>query len=365
MLGGTQLLNLPFKIPVPAGRFYETLPEDVQETLFRNYYELFKSGLKDGAIGHSIGIYISETDLMNAALEDGDESEIKSFLDYKETEAMVERTNPFTGEKVLVRGRTTDKLSKKEAMSLLAEEIKKRQEFLNSSEEILMEKFWQEEIEGFEESYLFEAASNLNQLGSIILEYRKYLEIQDVISRVRRRNLHQDYAAEAIKCKNRYKEAEEFKLEGNSIPLENLQKLSAEALELKSQGRRITSEGGPCYVCGKFVWPFDGELLLWNEIPKSIRAKYIPDVFQKWHIRHFGPECSAPNFGSRELFLHPVGPFEKRNTNPENCIVCGSYVSEESGWLIPVSLVPKWKQTRPTFPGAKTKNYYAVCGKQD
>ena len=359
------MLNLTFAIPESSGHYYETLPKAVQEILFRNYYALFKSGIKDGTVGKSIQIYMSLTELMEDALEEGDKSEICSFLESEETTETVERVNPFTGEKVLVRGRTTDKLSQEEAALLLMAEVKKRRDFLTLSEEILIEKFWIEEIEDFDESYLFESASNLIELNAVVEDYNRYVLVKEVTGRVRRKNLHDDYASEAIKCRDRFQEAEELERTGDPTFLQSLTTLSPEALDVKSQGRRICSEGGPCYICGKFVWPYNGELLLWNEIPKIVREKYIPDVFQKWHIRHFGPECSRPEFGTRDFFRHPSGPLEKKNSKPDRCIVCDVYVEANSGWLIPASFVPKWKQSRPAFPGANTKKYYVVCGKRD
>lgn len=357
-------LNLPFEIPEPCGQFYETLSEEVQELLFRNYYSHFKSEIQAGE-GHAIENYIFEIETLESVLKDGDYFEITNCLQGEEIAQTIERTNPITGEKILVKERNIDQLTDEAARAELAEEIARRRDFLNSSADVRVNKFWLDEIETFYESSLFGAASNLTQLSKVIDDYKRHALVQDVISRARRANLHEDYAAEAIKCRGLYDEAEELNRQGDSSHLEALRTLGAEALVFKSQGRRITSEGGPCYICGKFVWPHNGELLIWSEIPKHVREKYIPDVFQKWHIRHFGPECSRPEFGKRDFFLHPKGPFAKKNAKPDKCIVCDANVPAESGWLIPVSLVPKWKQARPAFPGAKTKNYYVSCGKED
>ena len=35
-------LDLPFMIPEPCGQFYETLPDEIQELLFRNYHANFE-----------------------------------------------------------------------------------------------------------------------------------------------------------------------------------------------------------------------------------------------------------------------------------------------------------------------------------
>ena len=357
-------MNLPFETPEPVGQFYESLPVDVQERLFRNYYLHFEAEIQAG-IGHAIEDYIFDIETLESVLEEGDALEITNYLQSEETGRLIERTNPFTGEKVLVKGRTVDQLTIEEARAELAEEIARRRDFLNTPIEVQMQKFWQDEIENFYESSLFDAAREFNDLHQVIADFDQHVLVQEVISRARRANLHEDYASEAIKFNDEFEEAERMRDAGDSSLLEALNTLGTEALHVKSQGRRITNEGGPCYICGKFVRPFNGELLLWDEIPKEIRAKYIPEVFQKWHIRHFDEECSRPEFGQRIFFLHPKGPFTRRNAKPDKCIVCDIDVPADSGWLIPVSLVPKWKQARPAFPGAKTKNYYVSCGKED
>ena len=357
-------LDLPFMIPEPCGQFYETLPDEIQELLFRNYHAIFEAEIQAGT-GHGIENYIFDIETLESVFEDGGHLEIVSHLKGEALFETFERTNAFTGEKISVKEHGVDQLTTEEARAELAEEITRRRDFLNSSSEVRMNKFWQDELETFHESSLFDAAKNLPQLSKVIAEYKWHGLVQEVISRAGRANLHEDYATQAIKCRERYEEAEELNREGDSSLLEELRTLSGEALDFKSQGRRITSEGGPCYICGKFVWPHNGELLIWSEIPKDVREKFIPDVFQKWHIRHFGPECSRPEFGERDFFLHPKGPFSRKNTKPEKCIVCDINVPAESGWLIPVSLVPKWKQARPAYPGAKTKKYYVSCGKED
>ena len=357
-------MNLPFETPDPAGYFFERLPVDVQELLFRNYHDLFEGEVQDGE-GDAVEQYLDEIEFMEETLKEGGLSEITSYLDGEFTGESIERTNPFTHEKVFVQERTTDRLTLAQARIELQKEIDKLKNFLNESLDVRMKKFWSEDLEYFSEGALFRAARSLPGLDSLIAEYEQYAKEQEVIGRARRKNLHPDYAAEAIKCKEAFEQAEALEKSGDSSLLEKLKELTPAALEVQSQGRRITSQGGPCYICGKFVWPFGGELLLWNEIPKDVRAQYIPDVFQKWHIRHFGPECSREEFGQRDFFLHPKGPFTRRNAKSEKCIVCDIEVPAEQGWLIPASLVPKWKQARLAFPGAKTKNYYVSCGKEE
>jgi len=356
--------ELPFEIPAACGRFYETLEAKVQKELFRNYYSRFESDIREGS-GHSIENYLFEIEMLENVLEDGDHLEIASYLQGDETSRSIEKINPFTGEKIYVNELDSNRLSEEDARAKLNDEIMRRRDFLNSSPEVLLEKFWREDIENFDESYLFDAVTGMPEFSKVISEFELHKLTQEVIRRANRTNLHKDYAAEAIKCREQYMEAEKLNQAGDPSFLDALQSLSMEAIEFKSQGRRITSEGGPCYVCGRFVWPHNGELLIWSEIPNDVRKRYIPDVFQKWHIRHFWAECSGPEFGERDIFLHPTGNFEKRNAKPEKCIVCAADVPAQSGWLIPVSLVPKWKQTRPAFPGAKTKNFYVMCGKVD
>ena len=106
---------------------------------------------------------------------------------------------------------------------------------------------------------------------------------------------------------------------------------------------------------------FQGELLIWNEIPRSVREEFIPGVYQKWHVRHLEAPCSNNDYGQREHLQHIKLENKMKNTKAEACWFCGVMVAENAGWLVRKDQIPKWKQQRRAYPGAKEKQYYVQC----
>ena len=158
-----------------------------------------------------------------------------------------------------------------------------------------------------------------------------------------------------------YNEAQLAARSGDMSKLELLKAPSKLVLTAIEEKKRITMQPGDCYICKRIVKAFQGELLLWNEIPKSIREEFIPGVYQKWHVRHLEAPCSNSDNGQREHPQHIKLDYRMRNTKAEACWLCGVIVAEKAGWLVRKDQIPKWKQQHRAFPGAKEKQYYVQC----
>jgi hypothetical protein len=353
-------LNLPFEIASLEGSFLESLSIQDQELLWKKYYDEFEQAVINGSAEcvSKLGDSITE---MEQIIESGSRAKLLEQFEGDSSEGISVSKNPYTGELINTKSRDINSLADDELKALLKERITNERKFLNSAIELRMARFWPTEIEWFDEGSLLELANDIPGMEKIYNDFKTFTLREELVRRARLRvkNLHSEYANQAMDFLVTFGKTDPSNL---SAPKNEL---SDQASSAVAEGRRLTSEGGPCYVCGEFIWPMNGELLLWREIPKGIRDSLIPGIFQKWHIRHLSPECSRPELGKRNFFLHPKGPFVGRNTKPDKCIVCDINVPAESGWLIPVSSVPKWKQDRPAFPGAKPKKYYVSCGKED
>ena len=347
----TNHLNLPFSIADTEETYLETLPIEIQERLWRIFYTQFESEIRDGT-SYRIEQLKDPIDEMKLVIQEGDREQLLDWAQGERTDEYVETKNPYTDEIIRKKKRSSDDLSNDQLRENIQEQLDEINRILSSPLQARIKYFWAQEIDNFDEASLFEAASELPGLEQIIKDF-ELLQTGFEITRVgetRKPDLHPDYVNQLL----------EWRSLGNKTT-----EPSVAAQAVLASGKRLTKEAGPCYICGQLVTPFEGELILWSEIPKDVREQYIPGIFRKWHIRHFTPECSKPEFGTRELFLHPKGPFERRNAKADKCIVCDCDVPAESGWLITASVVPKWKQTRAAFPGAITKNYYVTCGKEE
>lgn len=353
-------MNLPFEIAYLEGSFLESLSILDQELLWKKYYEEFEQAVINGSADCVSKLEDSITE-MEQIIESGSRANLLEELEGDSSEGISVSRNPYTGELINTKIRDIKSLTDDELKALLKERITNERNFLNSAVELRMARFWASEIEWFDEGSLLELANHIPGMEKTYKDFKTFALREELVSRahLRVKNLHPEYANQAMEFLVTFGKTDPSNL---SVPINEL---SDQASSAVAEGRRLTSDGGPCYVCGQFVWPMNGELLLWSEIPKGIRDSFIPGIFRKWHIRHFGPECSRPELGKRDFFLHPKGPFVGKNTKPDKCIVCDINVPAESGWLIPVSLVPKWTRARPAFPGAKTKKYYVSCGKED
>jgi len=353
-------LNLPFEIAYLEGSFLESLSIPDQELLWKKYYDEFEQSIINGSADCILKLEDSITK-MEQIVESGSRAQLLEQFEGDLTEGISLSKNTYTGELIFTKSRDISGLTDDYLKALLKERITNERKFLHSAIEIRMARFWATEIEWFDEGSLLKLACDIPGMEKIYNDFKTFALREELVSRARLRvkNLHPEYANQALKFLATFGKTDPSNL---SAPINEL---SDQATGAVAEGRRLTGDGGPCYVCGQFVWPMDGELLLWSEIPKKIRNSLIPGIFQKWHIRHFGPGCSSPELGKRNFFLHPKGPFVNKNKKPDKCIVCDINVPAESGWLIPVSLVPKWKRVRPAFPGANTKNYYVLCGKEE
>ena len=353
-------LNLPFEISSLEGSFLESLSIQDQELLWKKYYDEFEQAVINGSADCVSKLEDSITE-MEQIIESGSRAKLLEQFESDSSEVISVSQNPYTGESINTKSRDIDSLTDDELKSLLKEGIATERNFLNSAVELRMARLWATEIEWFDEGSLLELAKDIPGMEKTYNDFKTFALREELASRahLRIKNLHPEYVNQVMEFLVIFGKADPSNL---SAPINEL---SDQASSAVAEGKRLTSDGGPCYVCGQFVWPMNGELLLWSEIPKGIRDSFIPGIFQKWHIRHFGPECSRPELGKRDFFLHPKGPFVGKNTKPDKCIVRDINVPTESGWLIPVSLVPKWKQAPPAFPGAKTKKYYVTCGSED
>ena len=342
-------LNLPFPIANTEETYLESLPIEVQELIWSNFYKLFESEMQNGTF-YRIEELKDPIDEMKFVIQEGDREQLLKWAQGEHSDEFLETKNPYSEE--IIKKNPSDVLSDDQLRENIQEQLNEINRILNSPLEARIKHFWAEEIDNFDEGSLFEAASELPGLEQIIKDF-ELLQTGFEIIRVgenRKPELHPDYVNQFLEWQS---------LENKTT------EPSAAAQAVRASGRRLTKEAGPCYICGQLVTSFEGELILWSEIPKEIREQYIPGIYRKWHIRHFTPECSKPEFGTREFFLHPKGPFERRNEKADKCIVCDCDVPAESGWLITASVVPKWKQTRAAFPGAKRKKYYVTCGKEE
>ena len=129
------------------------------------------------------------------------------------------------------------------------------------------------------------------------------------------------------------------------------------------QRLRITRVPDDCFVCSRLVKAYDGELLIWSEIPRSVHMEFMPYARKKWHVRHLLPPCNDEKYGKREHLEHLVVEKEVPNSKGEACWLCGKDVPAGEGWLIFANQIPKWKRSPRAFPGAKEKKYYVQCCK--
>ena len=351
-------VNLPFEIPnEDRFPFLSTLEGKYQEAIWleehENYIREIYEELEDHLQIIQDNLRIAESDLEANSesileyLSEDDEFEFKSKISI----------NEYTDEEVVTKNIELAGLPQERAIKRINELIDEYQDILRNPSVLIPEYFWKAEIW---EGYYHSTEEEL--LGR--LEY--FSDYQEIVDR-----FHIFYGRDPENARVRethlanWREAQELAKEGDSTKLLELQKLNTEAEIALSEGKRITTQDGDCYVCGKFIPHFGGELIIWNEIPKAYFYEQLGGKYQKWRVRHFSGECSQDKYGKRVQLVHIKGHTGYRNERADKCWLCDVDVPVDSGWLVLVDQIPKWKHSSRAFPGAKLKKYYVQCEKVD
>ncbi len=274
-------------------------------------------------------------------------------LEYVESKSL----NEETGEELVQKQIKPTTLAMERALKVIEAKIKELGSIIKNPEKLLSNYFWEAQLDEDQADY-FEKS---------LLGYLEDLpEYQELVDR-----FHVFYGRdpenERIRVAHllRWEEAQELAKNGNPSKLEVLQKLSPDAELAVREGKRVTSQDGDCYVCGKFIPHFGGELILWNEIPKTYFYENLGGDYKKWRVRHFSEPCSQDQYGKRIHLDHFKNHTGIRNERADKCWLCGVEVEVGAGWLVNSEQIPKWKHAKKAFPKARAKKYYVQCSEAD
>jgi hypothetical protein len=351
-------LNLPFEIPSnDRFPFVSSLDEKYQEAIWLAEHALYFEEISDELSDHK---QIIEDNLRGAELVlNSDFDGIVDYLTANEELKTDERISWSTlseeeiESKIMKRSDWTNE----SAIARIQKRINEYRDILKNPRELVPEYFWEAEIE---EGYHFPQEQTL--LAHLV-NFPEYQEITDRFHIFYGRDPENERAKSTHRAN--WSKAQELAKAGKTSMLLDLQKLSVEAETAVAAGKRITSQDGDCYVCGKFIPHFGGELILWNEIPKSYFYEHLGGNYQKWRVRHFSGECSLDKYGKRIQLVHIKGHTGYRNERADKCWLCEVDVPVDAGWLVLVDQIPKWKHSKRAFPGAREKKYYVQCEKVD
>jgi hypothetical protein len=351
-------LNLPFEIPSDDHfPFVSTLEEKYQEVIWLAEHALYVEDILE-----ELGDYQQIIEDNLRGVESALNSDFDGMVDYliaNEEMKSEERIswNTLTEEEIASKiGKRSD-WTNESALARIQKRVDEYQNILKNPRELVPEYFWETDLEEFHLSYREEF-----MLGHLA----DSPEHQDIVDRY-----HvfcgRDPENERAKSSHRanWSKAQELANTGKTSMLQELQKLSVEAETAVAAGKRITSQDGDCYVCGKFIPHFGGELIIWNEIPREYFYGHLGGKYQKWRVRHFSGECSQDKYGKRIQLVHIKGHTGYRNERADKCWLCEVDVPVDAGWLVLVDQIPKWKHSKRAFPGAKLKKYYVQCEKVD
>ena len=358
MKGMKLTLNLPFEIPSnDRFPFVSTLEEKYQEVIWLAVHALFVQEVLDEISDHK-KYFEEQLRTAKSDLKSDAETILKYLPEDEESEYEVTVSrNEFTDEEIIKKVTLKSDSSLDRAKAQIHQIIDEYVEILKNPTELIPEYLWKEDLE---EGYTFPQEEWY--LGHLI----NFSEYQEIIDRY-----HIFYGRDPENERARtthltnWREAQELAKAGKTSMLLELQKLSVEAETAVAAGKRITSQDGDCYVCGKFIPHFGGELILWNEIPKSYFYEHLGGNYQKWRVRHFSGECSLDKYGKRVQLVHIKGHTGYRNERADKCWLCEVDVPVDAGWLVLVDQIPKWKHSKRAFPGARLKKYYVQCEKND
>ena len=319
-------MKLSFEFPTNEFLpFIKTLDNKFQELIWKEEYEAHLENVAENFEEELGNLRIDlerlkenrKTEkILNYLPEDEDEnSELSNFT--------AERTNPYTGESLSPRPKTYSEAQRLEAIAIVDALIKEHEEIIADPKPRLAAFLWEYEVNEYhqasQEEYL------LNHLNSI-------LEYQEIMN-----GFHAFYGRdpenERIKAEHleAWWKAQESARRGDDSLILKFQRLTPEAEGALASGKRITKQPGDCYVCKKFVLAYNGELLIWNEIPEEVRDSLMPGVRSRWHVRHFNSECSDDALGKRIPVLHLRDHTGWKNEKADTCWVCGVQVDIDQG----------------------------------
>ena len=351
-------LNLPFEIPSnDRFPFVSTLEEKHQEAIWLAEHAIFlEEILEDLSENQQIitdNLRIAESDLkansdsLLSYLRENDENEFNPRF----------FRNEFTEEVVVDSVSDSLDESHRRAVKRTHEIIMEYQKILSNPTVLVPEYFWEAEIwTGYHRS-------TEESLLAHLVNFSEYQAVMDSYHIFCNRDPENERAKSTHR--SNWSKAQELARNGDTTQLEELQKLSEEAETAVAAGKRITSQDGDCYVCGKFIPHFGGELIIWNEIPKEYFYGHLGGKYQKWRVRHFSGECSLDKYGKRVQLVHIKGHTGYRNERADKCWLCEVDVPVDAGWLVLVDQIPKWKHSKRAFPGARLKKYYVQCENND
>jgi hypothetical protein len=351
-------MNLPFKIPTADSYpFLCTLEDKYQEVIwaaeYASHVEMVEKDFDEYL--QQIQDHLSEV----IADRDSDSDAILRYVSFDQSFQSIdkEHINEFTGETIISRTIAPTQAARQQGLQVVAGLINEYEAVLKNPKGLLADYFWEAQLSHDHADYV-----EKNLLG-YLADLPAYQDLLDRFHIFYGRDPENERIRDAHRA--RWGQAQELAKTGDTSLLLELQRLSPEAEAAAAAGKRITNQDGDCYVCGKFIPHFGGELILWNEIPKSYFYEHLGSEYRKWRVRHFSDECSQDQFGKRIHLDHIKDHTGKRNERTDNCWLCGVDVESGSGWLVNSEQIPKWKQTKKAFPRARAKKYYVQCSDDD
>ena len=344
----------PFKFPTKdTYPFLTTLENTYQEVIWLGEYSTLTELIENEFVEHLEVVKKKLQELIS--LRDSGDVSILEYLPFAEDLEYLESKllNEDTGEEIDQKEIKPTTLAMGRALKIIECKIQEHESVIKNPENLLSNYFWEIQLDQDHADYVEKS----------LLGYLKDLpEYQELVDR-----FHvfydRDPENERIRASHlaNWEEAQDLARNGDPSKLEALQKLSPDAEAAVKEGKRITTLDGDCYVCGKFIPHFGGELILWNEIPKTYFYENLGGEYKKWRVRHFSEECSQDQYGKRIHLDHIKDHTGRRNERADNCWLCGVEVEARAGWLVNSEQIPRWKQAKKAFPKARAKKYYVQC----
>jgi hypothetical protein len=336
--------------------FLATLEIEYQEVIWSNEYERHENIIREDFEGY---LEVAQ-DHLQALINDlnSEDDSILNYLPFDENLDYEEQVtvNEYTGEKIIKRNLKPSTSAKASATKIVETMINELNDVVKNPEKFLATYFWEIQLDedhaDFNEKFLLGYLEDMPKYQEVIDRFHVFYGRDPENERIRAAHLAQ------------WDEAQELARNGDSSKLEELQKLSPAAEAAVKEGKRITSQDGDCYVCGKFIPHFGGELILWNEIPKDYFNKVLEGNYKKWRVRHFSEACSQDQYGKRIHLEHLKNHTGTRNERADKCWLCEVEVDAGAGWLVNAEQIPKWKHAKKAFPKARPKKYCVQCGGQ-
>lgn len=346
---------MSFKIPTSdTYPFLCTLDSKYQEIIWSNEYERHRSNVEEMFSEYLQQIKDNYSGLISHR-ESGANITLENSSDGKDLGT--EGINEFTGEKLQPKSLKDFDPGPHQDLHFISELIAEYEIVLRNPKELLVDYLWQIKLNEYQGDYieklLLRDLENLPEYQDLLDSFHIFFGRDPENERLRSAHLA------------KWQRAQELAKSGDDSLLSELQKLAPDAEAAAKAGKRITSQDGDCYVCGKFIPHFGGELILWNEIPKSYFYEHLGGEYRKWRVRHFSDECSQDKFGKRIHLLHLKEHTGWKNEKADTCWLCGDEVPVGEGWLVLATAIPKWKHAKKAFPKARAKKYYVQCSNDD